>query len=600
LTFREEARAAAIAWKEMPGALPDAARPPAPYARRPGSSYPFCIPEQFASLNLLDDARGALEVFRRDGIAWHDDVNGGPSNHLLDSQVQCVNALAPFLRDGPALAHIFGRVLDVEEMLPFVDDGTSDELIAFEWIGAADYLGERTRGGGRRGANTTSADAAIRYRTSRGLTEVALIEWKYTEQYQDHELSGGEKSMGVRLARYRELYDDPDSPIRDDLLPYDDLFVEPFYQLFRLTLLADLMERAAEQGADRVRLLYVAPARNTELWTSLNRASHRALAAQLCGGPEERPVEEVWSAMCKRPDRFVFLDGATFVDDGAPTSEQYRSRYGHVAGTASPPPIGRLLAPTDVPAASEFPLDEPSWDGSWAAWLPLAWAAAVGQGGVHPVPEPPMLTTSFDSFVGPLAWWTPLPHLLAYSFGWEDLARGLRAWNELGRPIDDSRLELIDLWWGDATLALARWLEVRRGDESSAARIEQRSAAPAADHEGPNLARWTSELFEGGSDPLHLSVHAPIDPIEDRYIGAEAAEGAHVFLDVSGLDAVVVFDRYEGWYEGLAQLAIEHGFAPGVHIDVICRQAGSLGRYRCSPVTERWFAGPHRIHLFGH
>ncbi len=249
LTFRQEARAAAIAWKDASGALPEPARAPAAYSRRPGSSYPFCIPEGYASFNLLDDAREAIQLFERDAIAWHDDVNGGPSNHLLDSQVQCVNALAPFLHDSAALARLFGRVLDVDEVLPWVAGSEDDELVAFEWIGASNYLGERARGGGRRGANTTSADAAIRYRTSRGVTEVALIEWKYTEQYHGHELSGGEKSMAVRHGRYRSLYDALDAPVRHDVLPYEDLFVEPFYQLFRLTLLADQMERG--EGAGR-------------------------------------------------------------------------------------------------------------------------------------------------------------------------------------------------------------------------------------------------------------------------------------------------------------------------------------------------------------
>jgi hypothetical protein len=509
-----------------------------------------------------------------------------------------VNALAPFLHNGPALARIFGRVLDIDEVLPFVPDSETGEVVAFEWIGAADYLNERTSGGGRRGRNTTSADAAIRYRTSRGAIEVALIEWKYTEQYHGHELSGGEKSMGVRRDRYRALYDDARAPIRHGLVPYEDFFVEPFYQLFRLTMLADRMERAAEQGAERVRLVYVAPARNTELWASLNRESHRALAAQLRDGSDERPVEVVWSAMCKRPDRFVYLDSATFVDEQAPTSDDYRSRYGHVAGVEWTPKRGRLLVHAPIPVVADYPLDEPSWDGPWAAWLPLAWAATVESSGVHPIPEPPMITTSFDSFVGPLSWWTPLPHLLAYSFGWEDLACGLRVWNELGRPIDDPRLELIDLWWGDATLALAHWLEARRNAERPNALLELTDFA--RDNEEPEIARLVNALSEGGTDPLHLSAHAPIDALEDTDVVTDAIASAQVFGDAGQSDAVVMFDRYEGWYGALSRIGAERGFTTGVHVDVICRQAGWIGRYRCSPITGRWFAGAHRLHMFGH
>ena len=55
----------------------------------------------------------------------------------------------------------------------------------------------------------------------------------------------------------------PDGPLHTDVIPYADLFVEPFYQLMRQQLLAHAMERSGELDADTVRVLHVAPATNT-------------------------------------------------------------------------------------------------------------------------------------------------------------------------------------------------------------------------------------------------------------------------------------------------------------------------------------------------
>jgi Restriction Endonuclease associating with ARP len=46
-----------------------------------------------------------------------------------------------------------------------------------------------------RGCQATSADAAIRYRTPSGNIEVALIEWKYAEQYRRNPPNGSTSSQ---------------------------------------------------------------------------------------------------------------------------------------------------------------------------------------------------------------------------------------------------------------------------------------------------------------------------------------------------------------------------------------------------------------------
>jgi hypothetical protein len=331
--FALEARAAGATWKASSSSLPYAARQPGRY-RGHGPLYAFCVPLEERDFNLLPDARDiAIERFAAASIPWH---HGGerPSNHLSSSQVQCANALAPFVSFPDALARVLGTVLDVAEVLPF-DASTSSlfdrtDHVVFEWVGLENHLNEWQGKSGTRGANNTSADAAVRYRTSSGDIELALIEWKYTEQYLGHELSGGDTKNAVRRARYAPLLADEDSPIRIDLVGLDDLMVEPFYQLMRLQLMAWRMEATHELGSDRVRVVYMVPLTNGELWRSFNRPSLRALA-----GPSGS-VLDAWRALLRRPDRFVYLDTAALVAPDAVTSAEFRARYGHISHGRGP------------------------------------------------------------------------------------------------------------------------------------------------------------------------------------------------------------------------------------------------------------------------
>jgi hypothetical protein len=320
MPFGQEARLAQIGWKHRTATLRASARRKGLYREH---YYDFCLPREHARRNLLPDARDALAYFEAAHIPWHDSVDGGPSNHLCDSQVQCVNALMPLARDPERVLSVFGTALRVATPLPMGDPAAPDAYLAFEWIGEDNLLGEWPDGIGTRGANNTSADAALRYLDQSGREVLTLIEWKYTEQYVDAgELRTSRTSHATRDARYRHLFDDPDGPLRQDLIPYRDFYVEPVYQLFRLSLLAWQLERAG--AADLVRVLYCAPGRNAELWRSLNRESHRAA----CDGH----LGDLWRKMQRRADRFELFDTAQLVAPTAPTSAEFKSRYGHMAG----------------------------------------------------------------------------------------------------------------------------------------------------------------------------------------------------------------------------------------------------------------------------
>ncbi len=293
-TFRDQEKLRYIAVKQtgQPPLFTAAAREPGMYR---GLARPFCLPPEHAAENLAPAIRQpAIAYFRAHGIHWHDGCGDGPSNHLCSSQVLCVNFLFPFRDQPEALAELLRPIFPgLAQMLPVEDDG----YVAFEWIGLRNYLNERVALGSRRtrGANSTSADAAVLFERDDGRRQMVLIEWKYTERY-----SGGLIRFSAhntdRLAIYAPFLDRPDCPIRLPVaISRDAIFVSPFDQLMRLQLLAHEMERAHELGADVVSVLHLAPVRNYEL----GRVTSEAL--QELGWS----VAEVWTQLVHPPNRFA-------------------------------------------------------------------------------------------------------------------------------------------------------------------------------------------------------------------------------------------------------------------------------------------------------
>jgi len=287
--FAESERARQTVYKATSPTISAAARADGIYR---GSPRPFCLPVEHAAENLFPAIRqSARDYFASMGIQWHQGQNGNPSNHLCSSQVCCVNMLWPFADQPKALATVLRPLFPtLETMLP-IECG---QYVACEWIGAQDYLGEARHGGARaRGANYTSADAAVMFARRDGRRQIVLIEWKYTESYGRTALRFS-KSGADRLAVYRPLLEGSDCPIDCTQLPsLDALFYEPFYQLMRQQLLAHEMERAHELDADVVSVLHIAPEHNaafrrvtspalvrlgdsaTAVWTRLTRLSNR-------------------------------------------------------------------------------------------------------------------------------------------------------------------------------------------------------------------------------------------------------------------------------------------------------------------------------------
>ncbi|MGI8808704.1 MAG: PGN_0703 family putative restriction endonuclease [Acidimicrobiales bacterium] len=351
--FVTTARKAAAAWKAADAALPPEAKVPASYDGKT-APLPFVLPEEHRWLNLLPEAREIARTrFEAAAIEWHGGGDG-PNSHLLSSQVQCLNALAPLVDRPVDLARWLGGFLPVAEVIPFGAQTESlydaTDHVVFEWQGLVDHLGEWDGAAPTRGSRATSIDAAVRYRSPAGAIEMALIEWKYTESYPyGGRLGGSAFYHQRRLDRYRELASDPDSPVLlNQGVDYEDLFAEPTYQLFRQQLMAWRIEVTGELDVTRAVVVHAAPAANAALLTD-SLAGHRfRRLAEANGG-----LIGGWRRLLRRSDRFVSVDTSALAGDGSPCSEGFRRRYAHLLTPVSTPvPI---IPPVRSPADGGLP-----------------------------------------------------------------------------------------------------------------------------------------------------------------------------------------------------------------------------------------------------
>jgi hypothetical protein len=176
-----------------------------------------------------------------------------------------------------------------------VEDGLDGQpfYVGFEWIGGDNYLGEWPADGkAKRGAHVTSPDAFVRFEYQ-GRVQGLLIEWKYTEKYgQPLDPSGNDE----RKRRYKDKIFAPNGPIKADLgLKIEEFFWEPFYQMLRQQMLAWRMERAREDGAERVSVLHISPSANVQL--------HKVTAPALAHFGTD--AFDVFRGLLLQPENFV-------------------------------------------------------------------------------------------------------------------------------------------------------------------------------------------------------------------------------------------------------------------------------------------------------
>jgi hypothetical protein len=305
-------------WKQASEALPAEAKSPGQVRARGGAlvEVDYALPRAYAAHNLLPAVREpALALFEEHRIAWHQSIDGGPTNHLRSSQVQCVNALGQMMADPERIKLAFGGQLDIASIRDFgeIDPNERGRFLTFEFVGSGDYFGE----GITRGSQSTSVDAAFAYVDSQGRDALALVEWKFTETYPSPDRNA-ESKAATRLSRYEQALRHPDSPIDVDGIELTDLFHEPVYQLVRQQLLAAELERDSEVKAERVTVVHVL--------SPDNDAYQRSYVAPALRG-RGATASEVWTSLLRTPDRFSSLDPKVFLDP-AVTSDEYVLRYG--------------------------------------------------------------------------------------------------------------------------------------------------------------------------------------------------------------------------------------------------------------------------------
>ena len=232
-------------------------------------------------------------------------------------------------------------------------------------------------------------------------------------------------------------------------------------------------------------------------------------------------------------------------------------------------------------------------DVTWNAHVPWLYRSLASPISTDEMPEAPR--RSEDHMVA-AAYWTPLLHLLLYSFGWSHPAHGLRWWYDTGKPTDDRRFELIAQVWdrGGQLDWFFAWLQSSEWFGTAPTRDANEMQWIRRQHEIAESSGIANPLV-GGSDPLHLSLHCdgPTQP----------SSGASSLLYSSRTErrASLILDSMMGWYTTLANSAAD---LPRLgtrswHVDVIVKPVGWLGTYRQSRITDRWFSGPHRLHVIG-
>ncbi|GHV96524.1 hypothetical protein AGMMS50293_28440 [Spirochaetia bacterium] len=232
-----------------------------------GIKWPFVLKNR--PFNLWEEIReDAISYFNKYNIDWHKDRNGepkeGPEGHLLSSNISCINHLFPLRKRQNLSTFVLQNIDDRIISAEIVDDG----YVEFEIMEGknSNPLNEKSSSR-KRGSKSTSIDALMLGKKKNGNNILVLIEWKYTETYENEECRYIAKDDYHK--NYVDLLQEKDCPIT---LPSDfkELFFEPYYQLMRQTLLGWKMIELSEYGCDEYIHLHIIPSGNTTLRQNIN------------------------------------------------------------------------------------------------------------------------------------------------------------------------------------------------------------------------------------------------------------------------------------------------------------------------------------------
>ena len=257
----------------------------------------FVLSDQ--NLNIWEGVReDAIAYFHQNSISFWESINR-PSGYLLSSQIACINHLF-FIRQRQEVATALLQGVDnnVKNALRIEKNENDNGYVVFEENGQNNYLNERSR---IRGGHSTSIDAAMLGEMKNGTRKLFLIKWNYTECFKG--LSKIEYDKGAfNIQTYKSFLEDPASPIKTCNLV--GLFIEPYFQIMRQTLLAHEMTKASDYGAIDYTYLFIAPSKNQDL-LDVNVAANYLPGTKL---------PETWSNLLKTPGKYEILDPQEFID----------------------------------------------------------------------------------------------------------------------------------------------------------------------------------------------------------------------------------------------------------------------------------------------
>ena len=244
-----------------------------------GNEYPHILKGKDVKRNLRADIQEKVFAYFNNTIQWW---GGSITGNLLSSQIACLNHLFPIrCHEDIVLKILQGIDSNFEKVLKIPNDNDL-QYISFEVISMSNLLNESNR---KRGANCTSVDAMIIAQKRDGNKYLILIEWKYTENDKSNK-----SNNDTRHKRYDNL-------INTFLSKNDDtealFYKEPYYELMRQTLLAELMVKNESKEwlgiSDYIHLLVV-PNGNS---------AYRG---------KDGKMEKIWSTCLKHKENFKLID----------------------------------------------------------------------------------------------------------------------------------------------------------------------------------------------------------------------------------------------------------------------------------------------------
>ena len=249
--------------------------------------------------------------------------------------------------------------------------------------------------------------------------------------------------------------------------------------------------------------------------------------------------------------------------------------------------------------------------GPWTWFISEAWQQAAAPDLYMPAARRPSDDPTQNPAATPehatwIAYWSPLLHLTTFALGWATPGLGLWKWQQMGSPTTDPVLATLAQRYGQDDIQLIRaWLGSAPGGQRRISAFEDPLSTPVPtpvdlkrEDEAVRARPSYQALFEGGSDPLHLTGH--LAPPRDPEDAKPVARKVETTLGGEPVHYLLIGEYYPSLFWALHDGAVPSTTAGrSTRVGLLCPAIGWLGNYRKSRATGLWFRGRHRWHTMG-